>query len=299
MQLHPDLVTLYVTSSGAVRQESARRNYLNEARRVQASHPDRKIEDWSTDELVAYILSGDPSPATIRWRKSIVMTLFGWAFLRGLIQVNPAAKLKELVKAPKVRVRPGNWLSGEEVKKLWNSFDIEDEMEHRDRVVLALGLFTGLRLSELASLTWDKFDGDMTMMRVKGKGGVIADLPVAGQLRTELLAWRDRALGPAVVPSFRSVWGAGERYRTIDWDVPLGSSGIYDVVSSWSSRVGKRIAPHDLRRSFCGWLRECGLDPKTMQDMMRHKNIQTTFDVYLDRDPGRLSAAMIGLERAL
>jgi len=299
MNLYPDLFQLYSSTSGALNTRKSREDYRSVLRLCQATRPNHSLSDWMTDELEQYCRARDAAPGTVRWRKSILMSVFGWATYRGYVSQDPAAALKHLIRPSGTRVRIGNWLTGAEVETIWQSLDTQDEMQARDRMVFALGLFTGLRLSELSGLTWDQLDRDMTYLRVKGKGNKIVDQPIAEQLRDELVPWREKALGPAVLPSFLNVWGEAGRERIIDWDRPLQQSGIYRVVKQLGKLVGKDIATHDLRRSFVSWLREQGLDPATIRDLARHASIQTTFDIYLDRDPGRLGQAMNGLRRSL
>jgi integrase len=299
MKLYPDLYQLYASSSGALNTPKSKEDYRSVLRACQWYDPILDLEDWQVDNLEFFCRSGDVAPGTVRWRKSILMSVFSWATYRGYIAKDPAAALKHRIRPNSTRVRVGNWLTGAEVETIWNSLDPTDEMQARDRILFALGLFTGLRLSELAGLTWDQFDRDMQYLRVKGKGNKIVDQPVAEQLRAELVPWRETALGPAVLPSFMNVWREHGRERIIDWDRPLLASGIYRAVKQLGKLVGKDIATHDLRRSFVSWLREQGLDPATIRDLARHASIQTTFDIYLDRDPGRLGQAMNGLRRTL
>lgn len=298
MKLYPDLSQLYI-ESGAITTPASRRSFGGVLRLCQSDRPDQELCDWTAQQLAQFCTSREPAPNTIKHRRACLRSSFQWAHWSKLIPENPAADLNLLVRPGRGNVRVGNWLTDQQVEQLLSSYDVTDELERRDRLVLLLGLFTGLRAGTLATLTWANFSPDLTVLRVRVKGGKERILPVADQLRDELLGWRELSFGPAVIPSFRVRWVDGGRDRAIDWDEPLGPAGISDALKRAGRRIGVDIAPHDMRRSFAGWLRRQGLDPGDIRDLMCHANIQTTYDIYLDRDPARLSQAMSGLRRAL
>lgn len=299
VKLYPDAANIYIRESGSISPGPSEDTVRSVLRSCQATRPDYQLCDWTAPDLAAYCLSGTPAPLTVQSRKSKLRAFFDWVSHRGLVQENPSTSLKFLVSPGRNRVRHGNWLSDEQVDQLLNSYDVTDELEARNRMIMLIGLFTGLRRGELADLRWSSFTSDLSMMRVKGKGGKIRDLPIAEQLQEELLAWREQALGPAVLPTFRWIWRDGERVRTIDWDAPLGRNGLDDVMRKAEKQIGVPIRAHDLRRSFAGWLQSNGVPLDKARDLMRHESIQTTGDVYYDRNPLRLNDTMRGLRRAM
>jgi integrase len=166
-----------------------------------------------------------------------------------------------------------------------------------------LGLFTGLRLASLADLRWDQFSDDYSTLQVVVKGGKALTLPVVEQLADELRSWRRLCWvdGVAVIPKIKEKYGEhfrGERNKALLWDQPLGAPGIYAAVKKAGGQIGLEIRPHDMRRSFAGWLEEQGLDLRAIQGLLGHENIATTAG-YLERNPARLRRATEGLRRSL
>jgi integrase/recombinase XerD len=154
----------------------------------------------------------------------------------------------------------------------------------------------------LASLTWDQFNSDFTELRVVVKGNKRLTLPIMEDLAEELRAWRRKAWidARAVIPSIREAFDPGQlrRRRSVNWDRSLGEAGIYAVVKKAGRKLGVELAPHDMRRTFAGWLEEQGLDLRLIQGLMGHENIATTAG-YLERNPARLRRAVTGMRRAL
>lgn len=57
----------------------------------------------------------------------------------------------------------------------------------------------------------------------------------------------------------------------------LGHAGVYALLVSLAERAGlAHFTPHDLRRTYAGDMLDCGVDLKTVQDLMGHATPITT-----------------------
>jgi integrase len=55
---------------------------------------------------------------------------------------------------------------------------------------------------------------------------------------------------------------------------------------------GQRFGLHNLRHSLSNWMvNKAKVEPKTVQGILRHAKIQTTFDLYTQEDGGETLAA--------
>jgi integrase/recombinase XerC len=133
----------------------------------------------------------------------------------------------------------------------------------RDRALIDTLYSTGLRVSELASLSIDDVGGDM--VTVVGKGRKTRRVPIGrpaqDSVRRYLSQGRPKLAGPE---AGSSLW-VGVRGG------PLGTRGIRSVVR-------KRVAtfPHALRHSFATHLLEGGADLRSVQDLLGHADLATT-----------------------
>lgn len=141
----------------------------------------------------------------------------------------------------------------------------------RDQAILALGLYAGLRVSEIRNLDRRDVDLDAMVVRVRrGKGGKDREVPLhrvaAGLVGLYLASRRDR--DPALFLSRR-----GQRISTRQ---------IQDIVRGLAeaAMIPKRITPHKLRHTFATSLLEAGVDLRTVQELMGHASISTT-EIYL------------------
>ena len=198
-------------------------------------------------------------------RLSAVRRLFRFLRARGQLKNDPT----QGVRAPKVRRRLPEVLDIEQVLALLEIPD-HSEIGTRDRAILELFYASGLRVSELAGLTWSQLDFAEGMVRVLGKGQRERIVPVGRHALAALKRWQavHRSLGDGSEPRiFTSLNGK-----------PLTVRAIQKRVACWSERQGldQRVHPHQLRHSFASHILESSGDLRAVQELLGHANLSTT-----------------------
>lgn len=140
----------------------------------------------------------------------------------------------------------------------------DDPIDVRDRAILELLYGTGMRVSELASLTIHDVEG-VDLVRVRGKGDKERVVPLAGQARK----WVDRYLDTARPGLMKA--GSDQQLWLGAKGGPLGARGVRHLVQR---RLG--TFPHALRHSFATHLLEGGADLRTVQELLGHIELATT-----------------------
>lgn len=154
-------------------------------------------------------------------------------------------------------------LSREEVERLFA------EVQHiKYRTAMLLGYCCGLRISEANRVRLAHIDGDRRQIRVaNGKGRKDRYVPIPPRLWQRLQEYRWRAQPTDFLfPS---------RYYT---DRPAEVTGLQKVVRKCGQDAGiaKRVTFHTLRHSYATHLLECGVNLRTIQELMGHSNAETT-----------------------
>lgn len=291
MKLYPTATEQYITKSGRLTTDASKKAARMTLGPLQRCFPDHHVGDFTSRQLTEFCLSGTPAPNTIRARRNRIKSAWEWFQFAGVVKSNPATDLKFTLSPSSNNVRDGVWLVSEQRRQLLAVTE-DTLVGRRDRLVVLFGMLCGLRVIEMTRLRWDDFSPDMSTFKLLGKGNKRATVGVPPMLRQELLEWRQTAPedAVAVLPSFRLVFtpedavGVQERELLVQWDHPLGHSGIENVMQKLSGRVPFRFRAHDLRRTYAGILEEKGLPLKQIQELMRHSSINTT-DRYLSRNP--------------
>ena len=140
----------------------------------------------------------------------------------------------------------------------------------RDRLLLALFAYGGLRRSELLGLDWADIDIERRLIRVrKAKGGRQRVVPIHPGLVALFLAYAaTRAPGddPAL---FVGVLG-----RRLSPTILASTFRRYASGAGVSER--KRVTPHTLRHVFATELLSAGANLRQIQELLGHKHLDST-----------------------
>ena len=147
---------------------------------------------------------------------------------------------------------------------------------HRDATMVLIAYRHGLRASELVTLRWDQIDFDAGILHVtRRKRGTPSTHPISGdELRALRRLKRETQTSPFVFISER-----GSPFSVAGFQKLIARAG---VVAGFEFQ----LHPHMLRHS-CGFkLANDGVDTRSLQAYLGHKNIQHTVR-YSELSPSR------------
>lgn len=289
MKLFPEAWLLYKNQSGRVRTPASAQSHKYVLQRLQADHPKKHISRFTEDDLVRFCIGDGIGGQTQKHRRSICRSVFGWLKANRFIQSNPAESLQYLVSPSNSERRPGRWYDAEVAAEVIRACP-DDFKGRRDRLALMFGFMLGLRVSTISGLRWSQFSPDFEQMYVFVKGNKPTTKTIPAQIRSELSDWalEKPESAVALIPALRCQ-GIGLREQVVLWDQPLSTNGIRTAVGAAGARVGIKLSPHDMRRTYAGILEERGKPVTDIQRALDHSDVGTT-SRYLDRNPLKAAA---------
>jgi integrase/recombinase XerD len=220
------------------------------------------------------------SDASIARLMSSVRGFFKFALTEKLIKRDPTAYMSTR-KAWQTLPR---FLTQEEVDKLLDQPDLNDDAGVRDRAMLELLYATGLRVSELVSLKMADVELEAGSLSCFGKGSKQRRIPIGRssiRFLKNYFAARQRML-----EGNRSDLLFVERNGN-----PITRQKFWKIITRYGESAGLgHVTPHMLRHSFATALIENGADLRSVQMMLGHSNINTT-QVYTHVTNERLKSA--------
>lgn len=234
----------------------------------------RGARDWTMvngHELTDWIYSlseSDFAVATLARKLSAVRTFFGHLVRERIRSDDPT----ELVVGPKRNRRAPETLSTRDVSKLLAAPPATSAYGVRDRAILELAYSSGLRASELSSLTLTQVDLERGFVRVTGKGSKERIVPLGDTAGSAIESY----LGSAR-PKLVKRWTGSELFLS-DRGRAISRKTIWQLVRKYAARAGVtgRVKPHLLRHSFATHLLDGGADLRAIQEMLGHASIATT-----------------------
>jgi integrase/recombinase XerD len=251
--------------------------------------PDLLVTPDQLGEFLATLSRHKLSARSISRKTSVIRQFFKFACLELGLRTNPAEQL-QLPKTSKVLPK---FLTEKETESLlaavqpgldYRDKNLSQAFQSRDRAMLVLLYATGLRVSELLSLTTHSLDLEQEYLRVKGKGEKERIVPFATVAGDELRSYLDSAR-PLLKPSSDHVFVNHQ-------GKPLSRQSFWKILKELSRQAGiqKNVSPHVLRHSFATHLLQAGMNLRSLQMLLGHADLSTT-QIYAHVTPEHLKDA--------
>ncbi len=228
---------------------------------------------------------GKPTTTAPRNLRALLSKMFDWAADQGLVTGNPATGVKLPVRVREHLKKGGRdrVLADEEIRTLWGALDeLETTAPRQEEAPVSASAFrmillTAQRPGEVMAMRWaDIEDGSWWVIPAEvAKNGEANRVPLSPQVR-EILD-RLRPVTGASGWVFESPYKKGHHLTTL-------KTANYAIVE----RAGMRPwTPHDLRRTAASKMRALGVERRTVQAILNHKDSDVTavYDRYgMDRE---------------
>jgi integrase/recombinase XerD len=254
--------------------------YRRDLEGAQAAIGDLLLADQASLASLGQIWA-DLAPASLARKCSALRQFYGFLVDEKLRGDDPSAALPR----PRARRPLPRLLSHDEIALLFARAETEAAGDKPEAVrllaLLELLYGSGLRASELVSLTREAVPRDAPFLTITGKGGQQRLTPVSSRARQVLSRWLALRPGEArhLFPS-RSAAGHLTRVR------------LFQMLRDLAARAGldpAKLSPHVLRHAFATHLLEGGADLRVLQTLLGHADIVTT-QIYTHVDSARLVA---------
>ncbi|MFI3259123.1 MAG: tyrosine-type recombinase/integrase [Rikenellaceae bacterium] len=241
----------------------------------QTARPEH-IRAWIVARLDGDQLNEPISAGSMNRALATLRSLYRWATSRGDLQKNPMKSIQQLRTAtPLPHFIPKSKISeviDHQSEPRESKDDDKEWIEDRDSLIIMVFYYTGLRLSELASLRVSSFSTDFRSVRVVGKGDKERVIPIVERLRQKLFSHLSQ------IKSLLIWRRAPDSLFLSSRGTTLSSSMIYRVVRQRLSEaeVQGRKSPHVMRHTFATKLLGEGVDIRAIQELLGHSSLQAT-----------------------
>jgi integrase/recombinase XerD len=188
------------------------------------------------------------------------------------------------LKAPQQAKRLPKYLSNEQVKKLLDTVDhglfynVQEAefvaLQARDAAMVYLIYATGVRVSELVTLSLHQIDLQQSYVRVKGKGDkerIAPFAPIAGE---KLATYLEKHRAYLAVKNKRPDQTVFLSHR----GAPITRKAFWEILKRFASEaeIPSTLSPHVLRHSFATHLLQSGMNLRSLQMLLGHSDLSTT-----------------------
>jgi len=188
---------------------------------------------------------------------STLSSFYRYLTIQEITPANPVPGIDR----PKLKNKEITYLKHSQVIRLLST--IEDP---RDHLIFRTIYATGLRVSELCSITIEDIDFEEQTIRVVGKGGKIRVVFIDAQTLSDMEQYiKNRIFGPVFI---------GQQNK------PISPRTVQHIFKQYAPAG---ITPHKIRHSYASELYRRSKNLRVVQDNLGHASIRTT-EVYLHTD---------------
>lgn len=234
---------------------------INDVRAISDITP-KIVRDW-----VVIKMSEGLNASTVKRKLSSLRTFFKHQMREGLLDSDPT----EMVASPKTGRKLPVFVQDYQMDELLDGQELEGGFpEFRDRLVLLMAYYTGMRRSELVGLKMEDVDLNGKTLMVNGKGGKQRILPLANELIEDIKWYVEMRDG--VVGGKHAVFFVTDKGR------PVYDKFIYRLVEKYLklyTTLSKR-SPHVLRHTFATQLLNNGACIEAIRELLGHSDLSAT-----------------------
>ena len=225
------------------------------------------IRNFLTDEL-----SHGVSKRSCKRRLSSLRHFYKFMLLKGYVKDNPFV----FISAPKTDKKLPHVLYKEQIQALFaENRKRTDELAYRDQAIISTLYYSGIRASELCSLTMQNISLKQRLIRVEhGKGNKERIVPINSECKDDIEKYLKYSRGDFLAKTSEF----NDKLFLTKNGKALTVRALERILESIELKCGTFIDlhPHILRHSFATHLLENGADLRIIQELLGHESINAT-----------------------
>jgi integrase/recombinase XerC len=224
----------------------------------------RMIRNW-----IVQLMDVHNSSRTVNRKLSALKSFYKFLLKEGLVSMNPLNKIS----SPKVSKRLPVFVEEKQMDVLLDEIEFgNDYRGQRNKLVVEMFYFTGIRLSELMNLRNSDIDFHSSTIKVTGKRNKERIIPITMEFSEELrkfIIFKQKSGLPGQNIEYFFVREKGQK---------LYPKAIYRVINSYLKLVTSidKKSPHVIRHSFATHMLNHGADLNAIKEILGHSNLSAT-----------------------
>ena len=230
----------------------------------------QEVKDVTAQDLmdyVKYLEENKFAAATVSRNIASLKAFYHYMVQEGLVEEDISDKLK----APKIEKKAPEIMTPDEVVRLLDQPSGDSPKEIRDKAMLELLYATGIRVTELITLSLSDVNMQMNFIlcRDRNKERII---PFGAAAKAAMERYLNGTREEMLENKKSDVLFANCSGQ------PMSRQGFWKLIKYYAKKadIQADITPHTLRHSFAAHLVENGADLRSVQEMLGHSDISTT-----------------------
>lgn len=215
------------------------------------------IRNW-----ISSLLENNLKSTSVNRKISSLKSYYKFLLVSNYVETNPTLKLI----SPKSSKRLPVFVEKDNMDSLFDKDFFEDSYEGtRDKLIIELFYFTGMRLSELIHIKTSDIDKVNSQIKVIGKRNKERLIPITFNTLKDL----NEFINFYEIENFLFADGNGKK---------MYPKKVYRIVNKYLTKISsiKKKSPHVLRHSFATHMLNNGADINAIKEILGHANLSAT-----------------------
>jgi site-specific recombinase XerD len=261
----PKTIEWYIAFIGRFLGFLKRNEMPTDLEEVQKVHIRAFIQYLQTEAKTPF--RGKPlSSATVQGYVRSLKAFFAWVIREEYLEVNPMSKIP----VPKGTIKILNTFSREQIADMLEVCQKYNDTGYRNMTIILLLLDTGLRASELISISLDDINLEDGLIKIRlAKGNKERQVPVGSLVQKSLWKYINHYRPKPVTPEVRQLFLS-------DYGIPLSMNGLQQMVRRYGVHAGisgVRCSCHTFRHTFAKNYILNGGDIFSLQRILGHSSL--------------------------
>ncbi len=210
------------------------------------------------------------SSKSINRKLSALKSYYKFLLKENIVSLNPMVKII----APKTNKRLPEFVDVEKMDILLDEIDFGDDFAAlRNKLIIEIFYFTGMRLAELVNMKNKDVDIYGLQIKVLGKRNKERMIPFSNQLKDSIQNYEKKR-----AETITDIEQQNDFFLVTEKGKKINRKLAYRVVNSYLSRVSTltKKSPHVLRHTFATHMLNNGADLNTIKEILGHANLAAT-----------------------
>ena len=211
----------------------------------------------------------DKKPSSINRSISSIKNYFKYLINNEFISLDPT----KVIENPKQNKKIPDILSVDDINTILASFNVNNNLEARDKALISLLYSCGIRVSELTMLTLTNLFLEEDIIKIFGKGRKERIVPIGIKAKQDLIFYINNSR-----PTYARRSSSKGFLFLSNRGLAISRKTVWNIIKKTVLKTGisKNVSPHTFRHSFASHLLEGGAGLRIVQELLGHSSISTT-----------------------
>ena len=257
------------------------KRYLNFLEKFENLESIEKIKQGHIRNYVQQLSGMSLAPTSIARMITSVRSYHQFLSREKILGDNPSLSID----TPKLKKKLPRVLTFKEIENIMKVIPSDTALNFRDSAIIELLYSTGMRVSELVSLSYQSVNNLEDTLAIRGKGGKERIVVLTRSAKIALSKWIKKRHTLTYAVSSQFLFPIKNKGH-------ISRQNVYNKIKTLAKKAGlnpSKIMPHSFRHSFASHLLNRGADLRSIQILLGHSSISTT-QIYTKVENKRLQS---------